>query len=104
MQHRKSWSLHVGIYFMQLQSLLGSRNCTAYTFYQQERRVGGKRGKCLLDEPVSVYFVSKMLNITEYISKASQHPALEGRGLCEVCRLRGQVFTFTAHWQRAAGL
>lgn len=57
-----------------------------------------------MDEHVSVYFVSKMLSVTEYISKASQHPALEERGLCEVCRLRGQVFTFTAHWQRAAGL
>lgn len=91
----------MGIYFLQFPNLGGSGKCSARTFYQQERRVGAKRGKCLWDEHVSVYFGSKMLSSAGFVSKISQHPALEGSSLC---RLRGQLFTFTAHWQRAAGL
>lgn len=94
----------MGIYFLKLPSLGGWKNCSGSTFYQQGRRVGGKRGKCLLNEHVSVYSGSKMLSSTECMGRTSEHPAREGSSLCGVCRLRTQVCTFTAHGQRAAAL
>lgn len=102
MQHRKC-SLHMWAFIFCNYLVLGHQETVVHV-HQQGRRVEGKRRKCVLDEHVSVYFGSKMLSSTEYISRTSQHPALEGSSLCGVCRLRGQVFTFTAHWQCAVGL
>lgn len=92
MQHREC-SLYRWAFIFCSYLLLGrSRNCSACPFYQQGTRVGGERGKCLLDEHVSVNFGSKMLSSTECTSKTTQHPA--GRGAaCVGCAGSGDRYS-----------